>query len=206
MTLLDVSVGGAVAVQFLNPLLFNFDLMLNGAFGLGPFLAELNAQFSASVSLQAQLSISISNPLLNFTLALQAIAQLQASLSAALALGLPVVSVDIGAKLSVTAALQASLALKIGGLRALIEAALSIKIGASQFLGEFQANLSAGPIYVLGFGFDAPNTAADVGSQLQTMLNGGLSGISASDDISGIVILTKNPAASAAISALFKVA
>ena len=73
-----------------------------------------------------------------------------------------------------------------------------------QFAGELQANLSAGPIDVLTFGFDTPMTATEVGNEAAALFQA-LPGIAPSDSVSGVMIVTKDPAAAAAIASLFKV-
>ena len=40
-TLLEINIGLAAALGFLNPLALLLDLMITGAFGLGPFLADV---------------------------------------------------------------------------------------------------------------------------------------------------------------------
>lgn len=203
MTLGEVSIAASIAVGFMIPLSAQLDLALFGTFGLGALQADLSAQFNAALALNASLSISVSNPIASYQAALAALIQVQASIQLALSMGIPTIGIDIAASISATAALTGILTAKIGGMTALIEAALQIKIGAGQFIGELSASLGAGPIDVLAFGFDTPMTAAQVGAEAQVLFQA-LPGIQPTDNVSGIMIVTKNPAASAAIAALFK--
>ena len=205
MTLLDLNVGAAAAVGVINPLSAQLEAALFGSFGLGSFNAELQAQLSAAVGLNATLTLAVSDPTANFQLALAAIAQLQASIQAAMQLGLPSIGIEIGAQLGASAALGASLSAKIGGLSLLIEAALEVKLGALNLAAELQANLSAGPIVVATFGFDADMTAQQVGSEAAVLFAGGLPGILATDNVFGIMVVTKSPSVAASIKAMFKV-
>lgn len=208
--MLDINVAGAAAVAFFNPLAAQFDLMISGQFGLGALQADLSAQFNAAASLQVELGLQISDPLAGLQATLSAIGQLVAGIQAAISLGLPTISAELNASLSANAALTASLGIKLGGISALIDLALSVKIPAVQFFAELQASLSAGPLVLVSFGFDPagsfdPEVLANVGAQIQAMFGAGLTGITPAESVAGIVILTKAPAAAAAVSALFKV-
>lgn len=204
MTLGEFSVGASVAVGFMIPLSAQLDLAIFGPFGVGSIQADLSAQFSTALALNASLSASLSNPIANFQQALAALAQLTVAISQALAAGIPTMGVDIGIQISSTAALTGSLSGKLGGISALISAALAVKIGANQFVGELQASLAAPGLDVLTFGFDVPMTAAQVGAEAAAQFSM-LPGILPTDHVTGIMIVTKNPAASTALSALFKV-
>lgn len=204
MTLGEVSVAAAAAVNFMIPLSAQLDLALFGEFGLSSIQADLSAQFNAALSLQASLSVSVSNPIAAFQAALAALVQVQANIQAALSAGIPTMGVDIGVSMSASAAITGALGAKLGGISALLEAALQVKLGATQFAGELQASLGAGPIDVLTFGFDTPMTATQVGTEAGAVFQA-LPGISPSDQIYGVMIVTKSPAASAAIAGLFKI-
>jgi hypothetical protein len=204
MTLGEVSVAASVATSFLIPLSAQLDLAIFGPFGLGALQADLSAEFNTALALSANLSLSITNPIASYQQALAALVQVAATIQLALSAGIPTIGVEIGASISASAALTASLGVKLGGISALVEAALQVKLGAGQFIGELQASLGAGPVDVLTFGFDTPMTAAQVGTDALTLFQA-LPGIQATDNVSGIMIVTKNPAAAAAISALFKV-
>lgn len=209
--MLDISVASSASLLLFNPLTAQFDAMLSGQFGLGALQADISAQFDAAASLQIDLGLQISDPMAGLQASLDAIAQLSAGLQAALSLGLPTVSAELSASVSANAALTAALGIKLGGISALIELALSLKIPAVKFLADLQASLSAGPIVLVSFGFDGsgtpdPETLGNVGSQLQALFAGGVTGVTPSEEVSGILILTKAPVAAASISALFKVA
>jgi hypothetical protein len=204
MSLGEVNLAATAAVGFMVPLSAQLDLAIFGPFGLSALQAELSAEFNAALSLNASLSISVSNPIAAFQQALAALMQVAASIQAAIASGIPTLGVELSASIASSAALSAALGTKLGGISALVEAALQVKFGAGQFVGELQASLGAGPIDVLTFGFDAPMTAAQVGIESGAMFQA-LPGILPTDPVSGVMIVTKNPAAAAAIAALFKV-
>lgn len=207
--MLDINVAGSAALALLNPMAFQFDALLSGQFGLGALQADISAQFEAALSLQVELGLQISDPRIGLQISLSAMADLAAGLQAALSLGLPTVSAELSAGLSASAALSASLSAKLGGISALIEIALSVKIPAVNFLAELEANLSAGPISLISFGFNGssfdPEPLSSVGGQLQALFSGGLTGIAPGDEVAGIILLTKTPSAGVAISAMFKV-
>lgn len=208
--LLDINVAATAAIALFNPMAIQFDLALTGAFGLGALQADISAQFEAAASLQVSLGLQISDPRIGLSISLAAIAQLAAGLQAALSLGLPTISVELGASVSASAALSVALAAKLGGISALIELALSVKIPAVNFFAELQANLSAGPVVLITFGFSTsgsfdPEVMSVVGGQIQGLFAAGLTGILPGDEVAGIMMLTKAPSAGAAISAMFKV-
>lgn len=204
INLIDFNVGAAAAIGFMVPLSAQLDLSIFGTFGLGALQADLSVQFSAALSLNATLSISISNPIAAFQAALSAIVQVTANIQLAIQFGIPTIGIAITASISASAALSASLSIKLGGISALIEAAIKIKISVGQFIGELSAALSAGPIDLLAFGFDAPIAAADVGIQAATLFGSGLPGILPTDDVFGIMLVSKAPSAKTAMSFLFK--
>lgn len=203
MTLAEVNPALAVLGGFTISLSAQLDLAIFGSFGLGALQLDLSAQFNAALSLNASLSISISNPIASFQAALAALIQVTANIELALSLGLPTIGLSISASISASAALSASLSIKLGGISALISAALAIKLPALQFVGEL--NLGAGPIDVLTFGFDAPMTAAQVGAEAAAQFSA-LPGILPTDEVSGVMIVTKNPTAALALAGIFKVA
>jgi hypothetical protein len=200
-TLGEFNVALAAAIPLLNPLAAQLDAML--AFALGPLQADLAAQFNASLALQASLSLQISDPLAALKAALAAIAQLQASLTAALTL--PPMTMSIGAELSASAALAASLSLKLGGIKLLIEAALAVKIPAVQFAAQFAASLGAGPVYIVPF---EGSTLAATGTELSAKFAGGLGPdgsvpkLEPSETVFGLVLVTSTPSAYAAMRAI----
>lgn len=182
-----VNIAAQGAVGLIGPLIAELDLML--AFGLGPIEADLAIQLNAALTAQIQLT---NNPLA----AIQAVLSAAASISASFAL--PGISANISANASIAAALS----LKLGGLQAIIAAALAVKIPAVDFLAALAANLSAGPVVVASWGFaDPPATLATTGVQIQSLFTAGLPGILPFEPVYGVLITTKVPSASAALSA-----
>lgn len=203
-TLGEINIGLLAALGFLNPLALQLDLFLTGAFGLGPFLADLQVQFSAAIAAQLNLGLQISDPFFAVRALLTAVAQLQAALQAALAFGLPTVSLQLSAQLTAAIALAGTLQLKIGGIKALIAAGLAIKIPALQFITELQASLSLGPVHLLSF---TGSSLTATGSQISGQFSSGLGPsdpISPSEFVSGVILLTKDPAVFAGIGAILK--
>jgi hypothetical protein len=193
-SLLSFNVGAAAGLAFIDPLLVQFNLALTGAFGLGTLQVDLSAEFNAAVSATAELGLSISNPFLAFSAALEAVGQLAASLSAALAAGLPTVSLEVSAQISAAAALIGTLSVKLGGISLLLEAALRVKLPAVKFFAELAASLSAGPAHILSWDQSAgPYTMADVGTDLDSLFHTGLTGILPTDNVYGVLIITKAP-------------
>lgn len=202
--LLNINIGLAAALGFLNPLALQLDLMLTGMFGLGPFLASLQAQFSAAISAALNIGLQIGNPLVAIQALITAFAQLQAALQAVLAIGLPSVQLTLGLQLSAVASLIATLQLQIGGIKAMIAAALAIKIPAVQFIAELAANLNLGPVWLISFTGDS---LATTGTDISTQFTAGLGPpdqIFPADLVSGVLLVTKNPSAYAGIQAIIK--
>lgn len=203
-TLGEINIGLAIGIGLMNPLLLQIDLFLTGQFGLGPFLADIQVQFNAAISATLQLSIGISNPLAALEALLRAFASLQASLAIALAFPLPTISIQASAQLSAIASLSAALSLKIGGIKALLAAGLAVKIPALQFVAQMAATLSAGPAHLLAFTGDSLATA---GAQIQSQFAAGLGPddpINPTEAVSGILIVTKDPAVFAALGVILK--
>lgn len=197
-----INVGLSGVVTAVVPLLAQVDLMLTGAFGLGSLLADLSAQLNAALTAQIQLSLQVSNPFAALEAQLQAILQIQAGIAATLALGLPSISLTLTASLSASVAISATLALRVGGLQALISLALSIKLPLISLLASL--NLSAGPFVLLSVGFAAPSTLASSITEYSGLVSGGVGGILPGDQVYGIIMLTKSPSASVALSAILK--
>lgn len=202
--LLDINVAGAAALSIFNPLLAQFDLALTGSFGLGALQADLSAQFNAALAVSINVGLALSNPLAGLQASLQAIAQLTAGLQAAISLGLPAINAQVSADVAASAALSASLAAKLGGISALIDIGLSVKAPAVSFVADLNASLSAGPVVLLSFGYPADEPLSSVGAQVQSMFSTGLAGILPGDGVSGIILVTKTPAAKAGISVIMK--
>ena len=203
-TLGEINIGLAVGIGLMNPLLLQLDLFLTGQFGLGPFLAEVQVQFQAAISATLQLSIGISNPLQALQALLAALVQIQASIAVALAFPLPIVSIQASAQLSAIATLSGALALKIGGIKALLSAGLAVKIPALKFVGQISAALSAGPVHLLTFTGDP---LINAGAQIQSQFAAGLGPsdpIAPGTLVDGIIIVTKDPAVFNALGVILK--
>jgi len=204
----DINVGAAAAVAFLNPLSAQMDAML--AFSLGPLVADLSVQLDASLALSATLALSISDPFANIKAALEALIELQASLTAALAL--PPLVLSLSAEISASAALSAALSAKLGGLNLLVDAAIAVKIPAVKAAASLSASLAAGPFVILGFDgldvlppADGNMTLQQVGNAIQAKFSGTIGSgptISSSDQVSGVIIVTKAPLAFSALGNL----
>lgn len=189
-----------LAVPLINPLMAQLDLALFGAFGLSGTLFDLQAQFDAALSLQAQLGAQLS--IGGLYAALDAIANIQASIQAALSLGLPTISADISASISASAAISAALALKLGGIKACIDLALSVKLPLVNLL----AALNVGPVFVLTFN---GQTLSDSGTSISTRFQSNLEDAGTGAEIvadgpgaplvDGIILVTKSSEAWAGI-------
>lgn len=201
-TLGGINIGLAAGIGLLNPMLLQVDLLLTGQFGLGSLLADIQAQYAAAVSAVLQLSVSLVNPLQALQQLLMALAQLQAALSVALTfnLALPQISAQIG----VMTALGASLAFKLGGIKALVAAGASVKIPMLRYVGQMVAALSAGPVHLIAF---RGNTLAGSGAELAAMFGGGLGPqdpLLPNDLVDGIVIVTKDPVVFQALAVILR--
>lgn len=199
-TLGTFNVGLAAAIPMINPLAAQLDAMIG--FALGPLQADLAAQFNAAVALQATLTLQIGDPTAGLQLAIAALAQLQAALTAALTL--PSINMSLSAELSASAALAASLSIKIGGIKLLIEAALAIKIPAIELAANMAANLTAGPFYIVTFSGDS---LATTGGLIAAEFAGGLDDgvttpILPTQEVFGVLLVSSVPSASAALSAI----
>lgn len=203
-TLGEINIGLAAGIGLMNPLLLQLDLFLTGQFGLGPFLADIQVQFNAAISAVLQLSIGISDPFAALKALLAAMVQVQAALAVALSLQLPSISIQATAQISAIASLSAALSLKIGGIKAMLAAGLALKIPALQFISEFRAALSAGPAHLLAFTGDSlAATGAQIASQFSTGL-GPSDPINPLEAVSGVLLLTKDPAVFAALGVILK--
>jgi hypothetical protein len=203
-TLGEVNIALLVGVGLLNPLLLQLDLFLTGQFGLGPFLADIQVQFAAAISAQLQLGLTLSDPLAAIRATIAAFATLQASLAIALSFGLPTVSLQIGAQIAAMASLSGTLALKVGGIKALLAAGLAVKIPALRFVAQVSAAMSAGPVALLSFTGD---TLAITGGEISSLFTSGIGGshpIPPGAAVSGIIILTEDPAVFAALGGILK--
>ncbi len=185
-------------VLIIPPLLAQFDLTLTGQFGLGALLADISAQLNAAISVQVNI-LQISNPFAAIQAQLQALLMVQASLTAALTLGLPSVSASFTASLSANLAISTELGLQIGGIQLLIQAGLAIKIPIIDLL----ASLSVGPVDILTIGFTGTDTLASSGAGYAALASTGIGTLLPTDQVFGVIILTKVPAASVVMQAVF---
>ncbi len=185
-------------VLIIPPLLAQFDLTLTGQFGLGALLADISAQLNAAISVQVNI-LQISNPFEAIQAQLQALLMVQASLTAALTLGLPSVSASFTASLSANLAISTELGLQIGGIQLLIQAGLAIKIPIIDLL----ASLSVGPVDILTIGFTGTDTLASSGAGYAALASTGIGTLLPTDQVFGVIILTKVPAASVVMQAVF---
>lgn len=203
-TLGGINIGMAVALGLINPLLLQLDLFLTGQFGLGPFLLDIQIQFNAAISAALQLGLNISDPLQAIRALIMVVAQLQASLAVALSFGLPTVSLQIGAQIAAVLALTGTLALKLGGIQAMISAGLAVKIPMLKFVGEISAALNAGPMHLLSFTGTSLVTA---GSLIASQFAAGLGPddpLLPSDPVMGLVLVTKDPVVFRALGLLLR--
>ena len=144
----------------------------------------------------------MSNPLATLQQVIATISLLVASLSAALTL--PSIDVSLNAELGASFALAGALSAKLGALQVALELAIAAKAAALSVLAQVQASLSAGPVFAFTFSGD---TLATTGGQINSAFISGLTDppntIAAGETVSGIVIITKDPAAALAIAAIF---
>lgn len=204
-TLGSYNVGLAVAAGLIVPLSAQLDALL--AVGLGPFQAELQAQFNAALATQATLTLQVGDPTAALRAAIAAVAQLQAALIASLTL--PPVTLSIAAELGATAAIVGALTARLGVLSGAISLALRIKAGAITSAADLQAALNAGPVTAIAFGGD---TWTVEGAKLANLFNGGtvdghaITGLNPAETVlGGIVLATGSASAAAALSAIIQV-
>ena len=199
-----INIAANASVAILGSLTAELDLMLFGSFGLGTFGAQLSLLFDAHVSAALSIGLQFTNPLEAIELTLSALVNIQASLSAAL--NLPIPSIQVSAQLSANASITAALGLQLGGIQLLIAAALAVKLPAIDFLASLTASLAAGPVVVASWGFaDAPDLMINTGSEIFTAFSSGFGGLLPTDHVSGVMLITKTPSASVAISSILLV-
>lgn len=199
---INLAASGAVGV--LAPVLSQLDALLFGPIGLGSLQSELSAQLNGALQSQLALSASIADPLSIIRNTLANVASIQASLTAALSL--PVPSSNLGLQLSASASVSAALAVKVGGLQNLLSAAINAKVPAADFIAALAANLSAGPVVVASWGYaTSPGSLHQAGLDINAAFTTGVGGILPTDTVYGVLLVTKQPSASAAIAATMKV-
>jgi len=201
-TLGGINIGLSVGIGLINPLLLQFDLFLTGQFGLGPFMADVQAQFNAAIAAVFQLSIGLINPLAAIQALLAAAVQLIAALN--MALSFPLALPTISAQLSVVVALSAALGLKLGGIQAMLSVGLAVKIPVVRFVGQVAGALSAGPAHLLSF---TGQTLAASGAGIAAEFAAGLGPddpLYPFDLVDGIIIVTKDPLVFKALGLIMK--
>ena len=193
------------AAGLVVPLSAQLDALL--AVGLGPFQAELQAQFNAALAATATLTLQIGDPLAALKLAISALGQLQAALQAALSL--PPINLSLSAELGASAALVGALSARLGLLSVAIQAALQIKLGALNAIASIQANLTAGP--VVGVAIAGESWAAN-GAKIASLFNGNtvdgfsIPGLVPSSTIAGgVLLMCGSASAAAALSAIISI-
>lgn len=189
-------VAGAV-INVLPPLMAQFDAVLFGSLGLGALEADLSFQLNATL----QATIQLSNPFDAILASLQGLVQVAANLNAMISLGLPAINLNASANISANLTLSALLAAKLGGIQALISAALAVKAPVLDLL----AGLNIGASCVLAsFGFSSVDTLSSAGTSINAFFQTGFEGILPSDQVFGVIILTKQPSASVALSGMIR--
>jgi hypothetical protein len=202
----EINIGLMAALGFLSPLSLQLDLFISGQFGLGPLLADLQAQFSASVAAITNIQLQLFDPFAAVRALLMSVINLQASIQLAIALGLPTVSLQLSAQLSAILALAASLQVKIGGIKLLMQAGINIKTPMLKFILDLKAVLSAGPVHLVTA---TGSTLTVTGSQISSAFGVGLGPtdpINPGDQVSVVMMVMKDPAVFAALGAIMKVA
>lgn len=189
-----INVGANLAAAAILPLLAQVNLLLTGAFGLGPLKADLVAQFKAAVAI----SVSFGDPIAMLKAAIAAILNVTASLQAALALGIPTPSIQVSASIALAAALQ----VKLGGINLLIDLSLGVRLKGLNFLAQLNGALSLGPATLYTWS-DQPMSAfaSDVATHNWT-----IDGYNPADPlcrVSGVMIMAKDPSVYAGFSFLF---
>jgi hypothetical protein len=206
-TLFNINVAASGAIAALNPLLAQIDFTLFGSVGIGAIQADLQAQLQAALDAQASFSLSISSPVLDYQTALAGIAALIAQIQLGLSLALsgqlvPLISIDASLSFSASVSFAALLSLQIGSLEAIIQAGLAAKLPAVSFAAQLSAALGAGPLFVLAFdNIPMSSAASSLGTDLATGLTFGPNNIAPSDQVYGILIITKDISAWAALQA-----
>jgi hypothetical protein len=197
-----INIAAAGSVGLATGLISQLDLALFGSFGLGGASADLSLQFSAALDAEVQIGVQISDP----TQTLLALANLLAGLS----IGLPTVNLQANAALSANIASAAAISAQLGGISALIEAALAVKVPAVNFFTQIAAAISAGPLFLINFSDTSiAGGLAEAGLEIGTLFSEGLvsgsDAIAPFDPVYGVVIVTKDPAAFAALGAVLKI-
>ena len=186
-----LNVGASLAASAMLPLLGQINLLLTGAFGLGPLKADFMAQYQAALNI----SISFGDPIAMLKAAIAAVLSVTASLSAALALGIPPINLQVSASLALMAALE----VKLGGINLLLDLSLGVRLAGINFLAQLRAALSAGPVAMYGWQeLPLASLMGEVGGY-----NWAADGFYPGDPTMGVLLIAKEPSAAAGFSFLF---
>ena len=204
-SLLDLNLAAATTVAVVPPLISQLDLTLNGTFGLGALQTDISAQFNAALETSVSLQAEISDPFAAIQSTLEGLMQLQANLTSLMSAGLPTFSAELNAGISAQASVTGALGAKLGGISGLISAGVSAQGAVTSFIGDLQASLGAGPVFLVALQGDDLATS---GAALDGLFSGGLDDggnqIQPTDVVYGIVLVTKSPSAWAAIQATMR--
>jgi hypothetical protein len=199
------------------------DIMLS--VGLGPFQAELSAQFNAALAATATLTLTIGDPLAALKLAISLVGQLQAALTAALSL--PPINLGLSAELSASVALGAALAARLGLLSGAISAAIEVKLAGLKLIAQIiaqinaivqlvldtinalvpiEAALTASPFFIMDFDTGGGATLQSIGAEIAAKFAVGLAdggdSIGPTEGAYGLLLVTKLPSAKASLDVI----
>lgn len=189
-------VAGAV-ISVLPPLMAQFDAVLFGSLGLGALEADLSFQLQGVLTATVQLA----NPFDAIIASIQGLVQVAANLQAMISLGIPALNLNASVNIGANVTMAALLAAKLGALQAMISLALSVKAPVLDLL----AGLNIGASCVLAsFGFSSVDTLSSAGTSINAFFQTGFEGILPGDQVFGVIILTKSPSASVALSGMIR--
>lgn len=197
-----INVGLNGLVTAVVPLMATTDLMLTGSFGLGALVSDISSQLNAALSQQVSLGLQVANPFASLQQQLQGLLRNVAAITQALATpSLPPFGLSVN--ISASAAISAALALRVGGIQALIKSALAVRLPVLNLL---KLPLGSGPVALLTIGFAAPSTLASSGNEYKALTLAPLGGINPGDQVFGVIMLTHDPSVATALSAIIKTA
>ncbi len=192
-----INIAAGAMVQLLPGLIGQVDAMLFGSLGLGALELDMSLQFNAAL----QANIAFSNPFDAINAALQALLTLQGSITALVSGGIPALNLNLVVNVGANVGLMGFLGAKLGGLQLLIAATINAKLPVVDLL----AGLNVGASCVLGsFGFTTPDSLSSAGASMNSYFQTGFEGILPSDQVYGVVILTKSPSASVALAGMIR--
>lgn len=186
------NIGAAASASAMAPLLAQINTMLTDPFGIGSLKSDFVGQFKAQVNF----SVTFSDPIAAIKATISASLSIVASLQTSLSLGLPTISTQVSSSLALAAALQA----KIAGINALIDAALGVRLSGVNFLSQLNGALTGGA-GAFAYGFTGVPMSGLPG-QISAYSFAG-DGFSPTDSVSGIMLLTKDPATFSSMQFLF---